>query len=44
MGKAAEADLFRQWLVAHLMLDSSAAQDDTASPTPIPDRGKSPVG
>lgn len=37
MGKAAEADLFRQWLVAHLNVAVSADRQDNISPAPMPD-------
>jgi hypothetical protein len=40
IGKAAEADLFREWLVAHLAPESSAGREGTASPAPKPARGK----
>jgi hypothetical protein len=40
MGKAREADLFAQWLVAHLTAESSTRQHDTAPPEPMPYRGK----
>jgi hypothetical protein len=41
MGKAREADLFRQWLVAQLGSESSARHCDTATSASRPDRGKS---
>jgi hypothetical protein len=37
MGKAAEADLFRQWLVAHLNVAASADRQDMVSPAPMSD-------
>jgi hypothetical protein len=41
-GRVREADLFRQWLVAHLALEPPASGADTASPSavvPARDRG-----
>jgi hypothetical protein len=40
IGKAAEADLFRQWLVAHLSPEASAGRHETVFPAPMPARGK----
>jgi hypothetical protein len=44
MGKAREANLFRQWLVAQLTLESSAGQPDTDPPALGPDRGTNEPG
>jgi hypothetical protein len=41
IGKAAEAELFRQWLVARLSPECSGRRRDTASPTLMADRGQS---
>ena len=40
-GKAREAELFRQWLVAQLSPESSSCHRDTATPASRPDRDKS---